>query len=106
MKCTWFCFRGVLQEDLDNVRLHWNTHRIRSSRHGTVPVIPDVLYHLPERFQGQECEIAISREKSQETSLQIEDYDREETQDGDYQESFHYVMESEWFLCPDTPSQA
>ena len=49
MECIWFCFHGVLQDDLYNVRLHWNTHRIRSSRHGTIPGIPYVLYHLPDQ---------------------------------------------------------
>ena len=106
MECLWFCFHGVLQKDLDNVRLHWNTHRIRPSRYGTVPGIPDVLYHLPERSQGQECKISISREKIQEVSRQIEDYDGEEAHDSDYQEYFHYVIENEGLLYPDTHSQA
>jgi hypothetical protein len=106
MECLWFCFHGVLHEDLDKIRLHWNTHRIRSSRYGTVPGIPDVLYHLPERSGGQECKVTISREKIQEVSLHYDDYDGEETHDGDYKEYFHYVMENEGFLYPDTPTQA
>ena len=60
MQCIWFCFHGVLQDDLDNVRLHWNTHRIRSSRHGTIPGIPDVLYHLPDQLRGLNCKVSLS----------------------------------------------
>ena len=42
--CLWFCFAELLQEDLDAVKEHWNTHRIRKSRNGTIPGVPDVLY--------------------------------------------------------------
>ena len=31
-ECLWYCFSGVLQNDLDTVKEHWNTHRIRKSR--------------------------------------------------------------------------
>ena len=46
--CLSFCFAELLQEDLDAVKEHWNTHRIRKSRNDTIPVVPDVLYYLPE----------------------------------------------------------
>ena len=64
MECIWFCFHGALQDDLDNVRLHWNTHRIRSSRHGTIPGIPDVLYHLPYQSGSLNCKVSLSRKRS------------------------------------------
>ena len=48
MECVWFCFAGILQHDLDIVKEHWNTHRIRKSRHNTVPGRPDSLFFLPE----------------------------------------------------------
>ena len=48
-EALWFCFADVLQKDLDKTREHWNSHRIRKSREITVPVIPDVLYFLPEQ---------------------------------------------------------
>jgi hypothetical protein len=33
--CLWFCFNKLLQHGLDQVRLSWNTHYIRRSRHNT-----------------------------------------------------------------------
>ena len=48
MGCIWYCFAHILQEDFDNVREHWNSHRIRKSRENTVPGRPDSLFFLPE----------------------------------------------------------
>ena len=36
MECLWFCFSKVIQNELDKVRDHWNSHYIRRSRHNTV----------------------------------------------------------------------
>ena len=47
-ECLWYCFSSVVQKDLDGVREHWNTHRIRQSRHDPVAGRPDSLYYLPE----------------------------------------------------------
>ena len=43
-EALWYCFSRILQEDLDLVREHWNTHRIRDSKHDTVPGRPDELF--------------------------------------------------------------
>lgn len=51
-ECLWFCFAGLLQNDLDKVREHWNTHRIRQSRCDTIPGRPDALFYLPELQAG------------------------------------------------------
>ena len=40
-EALWYCFSRILQEDLDLVREHWNTHCIRDSKHDTVPGRPD-----------------------------------------------------------------
>ena len=48
MECLWFCFSQLLQKVLDEIREHWNTHRIRRSRHDTINGRPDSLYYLPE----------------------------------------------------------
>ena len=57
---SWFCFSGVLQDFLDEVKSHWNTHRIRKSRYGTVGGIPDALYSLPEEYDAMECKKIIT----------------------------------------------
>ncbi|CAB4018715.1 Hypothetical predicted protein [Paramuricea clavata] len=43
LECLWFGFESLLQNDLDKVKNHWNTHRIRRSKYGTVPGVPDIL---------------------------------------------------------------
>ena len=48
MGCIWFCFSQILQEDLNIVKEHWNSHRIRKSRYDTVSGRPDSLFFLPE----------------------------------------------------------
>ena len=50
MECLWFCFAEVLQQTLNEVKEHWNTHYIRGSRYDTVKGRPDSLYYLPERY--------------------------------------------------------
>ena len=37
--CLWFCFAELLQEDLDAVKEHWNTHRIRKSVETTLLLV-------------------------------------------------------------------
>ena len=44
MEALWCCFSSILQQDLDKVRNHWNTHRIRQSCHTSDPGIPDELF--------------------------------------------------------------
>lgn len=41
--CLWFCFAELLQEDLDSVIEHWNTHCMSKSRHDTIAGVPDAL---------------------------------------------------------------
>ena len=48
IECLWFCFSQLLQNALDEIKEHWNTHRIRRSRYDTVSGRPDSLYYLPE----------------------------------------------------------
>ena len=57
--CLWFCFADLLQEDLNAIKEHWNTHRIRRSRHDTVFGVPNVLYYLPEG-RGGESDLLLS----------------------------------------------
>lgn len=47
MECVWFVFSDFLQDELNEVMFHWNTHYIRRSRHDTVGGIPDVLFFMP-----------------------------------------------------------
>ena len=43
------CFMGLVQSDLDDIRRHWNTHRIHRSAGSRWPAgITDILYYLPD----------------------------------------------------------
>ena len=48
IECLWLYFSKLLQNILDEVKEHWNTHRIRKSRRDTVSGRPDSLHYLPE----------------------------------------------------------
>ena len=92
-ECLWFCFHGLLQEDLDYSRVHWSTHKIRPSRYGTVPGVPDVLYFLPENFGAQESKVPLSRENIHEMEIHVEDDD-----DEDYREELRTIFILLWIV--------
>ena len=50
MNCLAFCFSKVIEEELVNVKDHWNSHDIRKSRHDTIAGVPEILFFLPEKF--------------------------------------------------------
>ena len=47
-ECLWFCFSKLIQNELDQVREHLNSHYIRVSRYHRPSGIPDQLYFMPE----------------------------------------------------------
>ena len=51
-ECLWFCFAGLIQQNLNDVKEHWNTHYIRKSKFDTIKGRPDSLYYLPELHGG------------------------------------------------------
>ena len=53
-ECLWFCFSKLIQNELDQVREHWNSHYIRVSRYHTPSGIPDQLYFMPESVNAMD----------------------------------------------------
>ena len=47
-QCLWVCFSKLTQNELDQVREHWNSHYIRVSSNHTPSGIADQLYFMPE----------------------------------------------------------
>lgn len=96
-ECLWCCFSPLLQKDLDLFVAHWNTHRIRWSRHNTVSGRPDSLFFLPEYHGG-------------ESNLVMPVQDREigyisrhiviEPELNDYQDYFQYAKQLNEFTEP------
>ncbi|KAL7371569.1 hypothetical protein ABVT39_001257 [Epinephelus coioides] len=55
-KLVRYCFLGVLQKELDEYKLYWNTHTIRPVHQSRCPSgKPEAMYHVPERFDGSNC---------------------------------------------------
>lgn len=87
MPLVWFCW--YLQNDLDKVKHHWNSHYIRASRYDTIKGTPDELYFLPERHGGVDNLIqAISSEQLEYLSENLIFNEVE----NDYQEYFDYLI--------------
>jgi hypothetical protein len=87
-ECLWYCFSGLLQNDIDKVKEHWNTHRIRRSRYNTVLGRPDSLFYFPE-YHGGVGNVLIQ------VPLQEINYAHDEiievNHNNEYQEYFEYT---------------
>ena len=56
--CLQFCFMEIIQKELNSVRIRWNSHKIRATRHQECPPgKPDVLYYLPELEMAENYKI-------------------------------------------------
>jgi len=89
-ECLWFCFSEIIQKDLDFVKEQWNTHRIRNSKHDTIPGIPDELYYLPESRDGVDgLSLSIP---SQQIQFVRENLLHFEEESNIYQEYFEYIL--------------
>ena len=87
LECVWFCFHKLLQAELQSVIEHWNSHRIRKSRHDTIPGRPDSLYFLPQLHGSRDYLVQLP-------AVQIEfasDHVIEDEVANDHQQYFEYV---------------
>lgn len=89
--CLWFCFAELLQEDLDALKEHWNTHRIRKSRNDTTPGVADVLYYLPEG-RGGKPDLLHSVPDDKISYVESQLIEKQEA--NEHFEYFQYVMDS------------
>ena len=105
MKALWFCFEAALQKELDKVKQHWNTRRVRRSGHGTIPGEPDVLFYLPDRSSAVDCKWVVQSGNidEMEQHLNVENNDNEADI---YQEYFHYVMNHQGMQLPSSIEEA
>lgn len=90
-ECLWICFSQIIQNDLNLVKDHWNTHRIRRSSHSTVSGRPDELFLLPELHGGTDnllCEVTHDEVESLKENLT---YVEEKSVEQEY---FEYVLEN------------
>ncbi|PFX16160.1 hypothetical protein AWC38_SpisGene19588 [Stylophora pistillata] len=106
MEALWFSFEAVIQNELDNVKQHWNTHRIRRSGHGTVPGVPDVLFYLPQRSDAFECKQAVENPNLQEMEQHLLHTQPSDDEGDLYQEYFDYVVDHEALQIPSSMKEA
>ena len=98
MQCLWFCFKNILQADLDMVKDNWNSYYIRGSHYNTVPGRPNELYYIPEIASFQECKCAVSEEQLD----NMDNYNELQDDNSIFDEYFRYVLESQKLLPPST----
>ena len=96
-ECIWYTFSGLIQQELDDILEHWNTHRIRKSRHNTVAGRPDVIFFDPESYGGSDMKVQVEIRQMNQAIENINEPD----EDNDYTEYFDYVMRE---LSLDSPT--
>ena len=93
MELAWYTFSPLLQHELDQVKLQWDTHYIGRTRHNTIPGKSDELFFLPVLSGGQnqgthishsEIDSAYSEEKNlmQEAAIIMNDVDEVLVEEG------------------------
>lgn len=102
MQCLWFCYSKLIQDELNAVKDHWNSHYIRKSRHDTVPGVPDILYYLPEQSGHLDFLFPVSQEKIAEVEEQCE----QEVMTNPHQEYFEHILEMQNLRYPDSTDHA
>lgn len=91
--CFQYCFASVLQNGLDEVTEHWNSHLIRKSRYDTVSGIPDELFHFPEKFEGESRLKLCDSDDLDEMDELISGDDHENEDENNYYEYFNYLID-------------
>ena len=62
VQCLLFCFLPVIQKELQEIKTHWNTHRIRSMKSTETPSgIPEFLYSCPEAYTARNSGYGVAR---------------------------------------------
>ena len=87
-ECLWYTFSGLIRKELDHLKEHWNTHRIRKSRHNCVAGRPDSIFYIPENYGGTDMKIVVAERDIVDTLEDIVENEEE----NEYTEYFDYVM--------------
>lgn len=88
-EALWYCFHSLLQNELDFIKEHWNSHFIRKSRYDTIGGRPDVMYNIPEEFGGEgNLKLSITNENIEYVREHVIEETEEENEYTDY---FDYV---------------
>ena len=106
VECIRFCFLGILQSELDEVNILWNTHRIREVRNSECPGgRPDVLYFSPTLTNGRDCSYNLSSSDAQSVAA----FAQEQSLFGCSQEMVqlcNIIMQENGYTVPTDPRSA
>ena len=102
MECLWLCFSKLLQEDLNKVKDHWNSHKISKSLYGSVHGVPDVMYFLPEYYGHEECLVSVPENLVGDMEVHCQS-EAEDNLNLDY---FDYILENNGWAYPNSEREA
>lgn len=83
-ECLWYSFCGIIQQELDDVKEHWNTHYIRKSRFDCVS---DWIFYIPGSYGGTEMKLEVEENKILNAMEETNDSEDE----NEFTEYFDYV---------------
>ena len=85
-ECLWSSFSSLLQSELDNIKLQWNSHYIRRSHFDTIHGRPEYLFHVPESRGSRSCLFPVQESEREyaRTHLVEPDYNDDYTEYLDY----------------------
>ena len=103
MEVLWYVFADLIQSDLNQVKEHWNSHRIRKSKFQTVAGRPDALYFLPEEKSTRDFKHEVPQNEFQDVShhVVVKDYSNEYTRYFDYLLEDDLSMPKDWEMALD-----
>jgi len=103
-EALWYSFNVLLQNELDQLKEHWNSHYIRKSRHETVSGRPDILFNLPEDNGGEDnLKLEVPNAMFEYVRDDVITYDGEQNY---YTEYFDYIRGELNINLPDTIEDA
>ena len=91
LECIWFCFKNLIQNELNGVMEEWNNHYIRKSRFQTASGIPNNLFFLPESVGATDRKHPYNREDIEEINNELRIPENDDSLI--YQEYFSYVSQ-------------
>ena len=103
-----FAFIPLIQDELDQVTMHWNLHKIRpSSNDESSSGRPDILYFLPELYQNSKRGQHVVLDEIEEIQEMVNQHpNRSDERRTDFAKLARLIMEDERLSTPRTANEA
>ena len=93
LECMRFCFKQIIQRELDQTVASWNSHCIRKSRHDTVSGIPNELYFIPESNGAEDHKVSVEQSKVDEVQRCLSLSGPSSEHENLYQDYYEHIVE-------------